>query len=84
MKRKMVTALVTCGLLTSSLLTGCGQEETAPAAPPREVIEGDDASESSAQTDEVEEPADETESETERRDGQETLGEEPEREGCFQ
>ncbi len=65
MKRKMVTALVTCGLLTSSLLTGCGQEETAPAAPPREVIEGDDASESSAQTDEVEEPADETESETE-------------------
>ena len=49
MKRKMIAILLTCGLLT-----GCGKEETAPAEPPREVIEGDDASESSAQTEEEE------------------------------
>ena len=50
MKRKMIATLLTCGLLTGSLLTGCGREEAAPAEPPREVIEGDDASESSVQT----------------------------------
>lgn len=50
MRRKMIATLVTCGLLTSGLLTGCGREAAAPAEPPREVIEGDDASESSAQT----------------------------------
>ena len=49
MKRKMIAILLTCGLLT-----GCGREKTAPAEPPREVIEGDDASESSAQTEEEE------------------------------
>lgn len=62
MKRKMVAVLLACGLMTGSLLTGCGREEAAPAAPPREVIEGSDASESSAQTDEA---ADGTESGTE-------------------
>lgn len=51
MKRKMIAALITCGLLTSGLLTGCGQEAAAPAEPPREVIERDDASESSEQSD---------------------------------
>ena len=49
MKRKMIAILLTCGLLT-----GCGREKTAPAEPPREVIAGDDASESSAQTEEEE------------------------------
>lgn len=63
MKRKMA-ALVTCGLLTGILLTGCGREETAPAAPPREVIEGDDASEASSQADEAEEASDGTVAET--------------------
>lgn len=63
MKRKMA-ALVTCGLLTGILLTGCGREETAPTAPPREVIEGDDASEASSQADEAEEASDGTVAET--------------------
>ncbi|MDE6054569.1 MAG: hypothetical protein K2G55_12575 [Lachnospiraceae bacterium] len=54
MKRKMIALFMTCGLLTASLLTGCGQEAAAPAEPPRDVIEGNDASgssESSVQTD---------------------------------
>ncbi len=63
MKRKMA-ALVTCGLLTGILLTGCGREETAPAAPPREVIEGNDSSEASSQADEAEEASDGTVAET--------------------
>ncbi|MDE6602293.1 MAG: hypothetical protein K2K90_09045, partial [Lachnospiraceae bacterium] len=54
MKRKMIVTLVACGLLTAGLLTGCGQEEKAPAEPPREVIEGEDASETSVQTEEEE------------------------------
>ena len=54
MKRKMIVTLAACGLLTVGLVTGCGQEAAAPAEPPREVIEGDDASESSAQTEEEE------------------------------
>lgn len=65
MKRKMIATIMTCGLLASSLLTGCGQEAAAPAEPPREVIEGDDASEGSAQTDEAAESAGETGSEAE-------------------
>lgn len=59
-----MAALVTCGLLMGILLTGCGREETAPAAPPREVIEGDDASEASSQADEAEEASDGTVAET--------------------
>lgn len=51
MKRKMVAVFVTCGLLTGSLLIGCGKQEEAPAAPPREVIEGDGASDSASQGD---------------------------------
>ena len=62
MKRKVIVTLVTCGLLSSSLLAGCGQKATAPAEPPREVIEGNGASESSMQTGES---AGETGSETE-------------------
>ena len=54
MKRKMIVTLAACGLLAAGLVTGCGQEAAAPAEPPREVIEGDDASESSAQTEEEE------------------------------
>ncbi|MDE6844412.1 MAG: hypothetical protein K2J99_01410 [Lachnospiraceae bacterium] len=64
MKRKMIVTLVTCGLLTTGLLTGCGQEAAAPAEPPREVIEGDDVSEVPVQTDEAEESTDEAGSET--------------------
>ena len=52
MKRKMIVTLAACGLLTAGLVTGCGQEAAAPAEPPREVIVGDDVSESSAQTEE--------------------------------
>ena len=54
MKRKMIAVIMTCGLLTAGLLTGCGQEAAAPEEPPREVIEGNDVSgslESSGQTD---------------------------------
>lgn len=54
MKRKMIAIFMTCGLLTAGLLTGCGQKAAAPDEPPREVIEGNDASgssESSVQTD---------------------------------
>lgn len=65
MKRKMIATIMTFGLLTSSLLIGCGQEAAAPAEPPREVIEGDDDSEASAQTDEAAESAGETGSEAE-------------------
>ncbi|MDE7333356.1 MAG: hypothetical protein K2O16_14215 [Lachnospiraceae bacterium] len=54
MRRKMMVTLAACGLLTMGLLTGCGQEAAAPAEPPREVIVGDDASESSVQTEEEE------------------------------
>ena len=54
MKRKMIVTLAACGLLTAGLVTGCGQEAAAPAEPPREVIVGDDVSESSAQTEEEE------------------------------
>lgn len=63
MKRKMIATVVACGLLTSGLLTGCGREAAAPAEPPREVIEGDDASGSSAQTD-TEENADASDTES--------------------
>lgn len=49
MRRKMIVALAVCGLLTTGLLTGCGQEAAAPSEPPREVIVGDRSSESSAQ-----------------------------------
>lgn len=63
MKRKMIAVLLTCGLLTGGMLTGCGREAAAPAEPPREVIEGDGASESSAQTD-AEEGTDEAETES--------------------
>ena len=54
MKRKVMAVLMTCGLLTADILTGCGQEAAPPAEPPREVIEGSDGSEpseSSVQTD---------------------------------
>lgn len=44
MKKSMIATLVTCGLLTTGLLSGCGQESAAPAEPPREVIEGDSSS----------------------------------------
>ncbi len=50
MKRKMIATLMTCALLTNGLLVGCGQQAQAPAEPPREVIEGDNASETSEQT----------------------------------
>lgn len=50
MKRKMIATLVTCGLLTSGLLSGCGQRAAAPAEPPRDVIEGSSSSAASAQT----------------------------------
>ena len=54
MRRKMIVTLAACGLLTTGLLTGCGREAAAPSEPPREVIEGSDASGSSAQTEEQE------------------------------
>ncbi len=54
MRRKMIVTLAACGLLTTGLLTGCGREAAAPSEPPREVIEGSDASGSSAQTEEEE------------------------------
>lgn len=44
MKKRMIATLVTCGLLTTGLLSGCGQEPAAPAEPPREVIESDSSS----------------------------------------
>ena len=40
MKRKMTAVFAVCGLLITGLLSGCGRQEEAPAAPPREVIEG--------------------------------------------
>ena len=51
MKRKMIATLVTCGLLTAGLLTGCGQGTENPGEPPRDVIEGSNASVSPAPAD---------------------------------
>ena len=51
MKRKTIATLVTCGLLATGLLTGCGQGTEDPGEPPREVIEGSNASISPALAD---------------------------------
>ena len=51
MKRKMIATFVTCGLLTVGLLTGCGQGTEDPGEPPKEVIEGSNASVSPAPAD---------------------------------
>ena len=51
MKRKWITVLMTCGLLATGLLAGCGQEAEAPEEPPIDVIVGSDASDSPAQAD---------------------------------
>ncbi|MCM1126180.1 MAG: cyclophilin-like fold protein [Lachnospiraceae bacterium] len=39
MKRKMTAVFAVCGLLIIGLLSACGRQDEAPAAPPREVIE---------------------------------------------